>query len=420
MWISKLHEVCNPIKKDYATQDETIVSTMESVLDACVITDDQCRVMGFNGAAEKVFGWKKQEIMGKNVTLLMPQAYANVHDTYVTTYHQTGHKKLIGVPRQLLARRKDGSSRPIMVSLGEIAQYKLGESKAAFVAIIRDVDDVLPVAKTDSNLTSETASRQNSEEPGEFPSISMPRSESLDSLVSKYPTPTYTSVISTPLDSTPARAASTNTEMMQKIEQNIIQSMMQTVNMVKSALIEEFDSIDKEQIMTKHKMGILETENKRLAQQIADQAAQIERLRTELEVLQRGENLSVLQVLRRNGTYLSFLSYCLQHKCSESVMFWKQAEEFKDKYVKQAQAVEDMAKESDLIMKKYLADSAPCHIAVAAAQLQAIKDQIASKTLTASLFAPIQDEIVKKLSTDVFDAFCKSAAGKMALAELAL
>jgi two-component system, LuxR family, sensor kinase FixL len=90
-----------------------------------------------NGAAERLFGYRAQEVIGRNVSMLMPPPYRDEHDGYLRRYLSTGEKRIIGIGREVIGRRKDGSEFPIDLSVGEGANT----GRRFFTAVIRDITD---------------------------------------------------------------------------------------------------------------------------------------------------------------------------------------------------------------------------------------------------------------------------------------
>ena len=86
--------------------------------------DQRGAINSVNPAAEKMFGYRADELFGQNVSMLMPTPYKEEHDGYMEHYRQTGQKKIIGIGRQVEAQRADGSTFPIFLSVGEM---KIGE-----------------------------------------------------------------------------------------------------------------------------------------------------------------------------------------------------------------------------------------------------------------------------------------------------
>jgi PAS domain S-box-containing protein len=95
-------------------------AVIETAVDAILTIDEQGIVRSFNQAAERMFGYVAGEVVGKNVNLLMPSPYREGHDSYVRHYLATGMKKIIGIGREIIARRKDGSTFPMHLSVSEV------------------------------------------------------------------------------------------------------------------------------------------------------------------------------------------------------------------------------------------------------------------------------------------------------------
>jgi PAS domain S-box-containing protein len=108
---------------------------LDNARDAIISIDPDGIVTHFNLAAEKMFRYDADEVIGRNVSMLMPSPYREEHDRYIASYRETGEAKAIGRIREVEARRKDGVAFPIELSVAEIET--LGES--SYTAIIRDV-----------------------------------------------------------------------------------------------------------------------------------------------------------------------------------------------------------------------------------------------------------------------------------------
>jgi len=93
---------------------------IDSAVDGIVVIDAHGRVESFNPAAEQMFGYQAGEVLGHNVDMLMPSPYREEHDTYLSRYLATGRAKIIGVGREVQGRRKDGSTFPLHLSVGQI------------------------------------------------------------------------------------------------------------------------------------------------------------------------------------------------------------------------------------------------------------------------------------------------------------
>jgi two-component system sensor kinase FixL len=108
---------------------------MEAAVDAIILMDHRGFVAAFNRSAERLFGYSAAEMVGQNVTLLMPEPYRSQHDAYLERYLATGVAHIIGVGRDVEALRKDGTVFPAHLSVGRIA----GSEPPRFVGMLRDI-----------------------------------------------------------------------------------------------------------------------------------------------------------------------------------------------------------------------------------------------------------------------------------------
>jgi two-component system sensor kinase FixL len=110
-------------------------SIIRSAVDGIVLIDGRGRIEAFNPAAERLFGYSEAEVVGQNVSMLMPQPYRGEHDDYLARYVATGDKKIIGIGREVIGQRRDGTTFPLHLSVGETEVD--GEKK--FTGIIHDL-----------------------------------------------------------------------------------------------------------------------------------------------------------------------------------------------------------------------------------------------------------------------------------------
>ncbi len=116
---------------------ERFQSIIDSAVDGIVAIDSKGVVEVFNRACENIFGYKSKEVIGKNVSLLMPEPFASEHDEYLENYKKGEKNKVVGVGREVEAKRKDGSLFPIYVSVCEVEI----EGRVIFSGVIRDITE---------------------------------------------------------------------------------------------------------------------------------------------------------------------------------------------------------------------------------------------------------------------------------------
>src|SRR5208282_1217124 len=110
---------------------------------------------GVNAAALRIFGYETGELMGRNIKMLMPEPYAHEHDQYLRNYRHTGQRKIIGIGREVVGRRKDGSVFPADLSVSEV---RLGD-RVMFTGIVRDITERKQVEQHRGLLVAELSHR---------------------------------------------------------------------------------------------------------------------------------------------------------------------------------------------------------------------------------------------------------------------
>src|SRR6185369_9583235 len=112
-------------------------AVVETAVDGVILIDARGSVLMFNPACERLFKYAAADVIGKNVKLLMPESYRVEHDRYISGFLETGQRRIIGVGREVVGQRKDGSTFPMDLSVGEATQ----DGESIFVGIIRDLTD---------------------------------------------------------------------------------------------------------------------------------------------------------------------------------------------------------------------------------------------------------------------------------------
>ncbi|MFN4205245.1 MAG: PAS domain S-box protein [Agrobacterium albertimagni] len=141
-------------------------SILDTVLDATIVSDENGIIISFNSAAVRQFGYSETEAIGQNLKLLMPQPYRVDHDGYMRRYMATGEKRIIGVDRVVVGQRKDGSTFPMKLAVGEI---KRG-GKRFFTGFVRDLTEREESAARLQEIQSELARLGRLNEMGEMAS----------------------------------------------------------------------------------------------------------------------------------------------------------------------------------------------------------------------------------------------------------
>jgi PAS domain S-box-containing protein len=110
---------------------------LDTAVDAFITINEAGIVESFNPAAERLFGFAAAEVVGRNVRLLMPPPFEEEHDAYIHRYLTTGERRIIGIGREVVARRKDGSVFPVDLAVGE-AEI---DGRRFFTGVVRDVTE---------------------------------------------------------------------------------------------------------------------------------------------------------------------------------------------------------------------------------------------------------------------------------------
>jgi two-component system sensor kinase FixL len=123
--------------QDLEAREAHLRSILDTVPDATVVICEKGLIQSFNAAAERLFGYAESALLGKNVSMLMPQPYRDEHDRYISRYLATGERRIIGIDRVVTGQRKDGSTFPMKLEVGEM---RSGERRF-FTGFIRDLTE---------------------------------------------------------------------------------------------------------------------------------------------------------------------------------------------------------------------------------------------------------------------------------------
>ena len=122
---------------DLVAREAHLRSILDTVPDAMIVIDEHGSMSSFSAAAERLFGYTAAEALGRNVRMLMPAPYRQGHDGYLGRYITTGERRIIGIGRVVVGERKDGSTFPMELSVGEM---RSGEQRF-FTGFVRDLSE---------------------------------------------------------------------------------------------------------------------------------------------------------------------------------------------------------------------------------------------------------------------------------------
>ena len=123
--------------RDLIAREAHLQSILDTVPDAMVVIDEQGLIQSFSAAAERLFGWTAAEVRDQNVSMLMPQPYRGQHDGHLKRYRETGERRIIGIGRVVVGRRKDGSDFPMELAVGEMRS----SDRRHFTGFVRDLTE---------------------------------------------------------------------------------------------------------------------------------------------------------------------------------------------------------------------------------------------------------------------------------------
>lgn len=117
------------------SREQHLQSILETVPDAMIVIDEAGLITSFSAAAERLFGFREAELLGENISCLMPEPDATRHDSYVRHYLDTGERRIIGIGRVVRGRKRDGTIFPMELSVGEAGE----DGQRVFTGFVRDL-----------------------------------------------------------------------------------------------------------------------------------------------------------------------------------------------------------------------------------------------------------------------------------------
>ena len=123
--------------REALAREAHLTSILDTVPDAMIVIDERGIMQSFSSAAERLFGYKSSEVIGRNIKILMPSPYRENHDGYIERYLRTGERRIIGIGRVVVGERKDGSTFPMELAVGEMRS----SNQRFFTGFIRDLTE---------------------------------------------------------------------------------------------------------------------------------------------------------------------------------------------------------------------------------------------------------------------------------------
>ena len=123
--------------QDALSREAHLRSILDTIPDAMIVIDDRGIMQSFSSAAARLFGYAESDVVGKNIKMLMPSPYRENHDGYLDRYLRTGERRIIGIGRVVVGERKDGSTFPMELSVGEMNSA----NRRFFTGFIRDLTE---------------------------------------------------------------------------------------------------------------------------------------------------------------------------------------------------------------------------------------------------------------------------------------
>ena len=120
-----------------AREAERALRAVATTVDGIITIDERGRIESFNPAAERIFGYAASEVIGDNVSVLMPEPYHSEHDEYLRAFHETGRRRIIGIGREVSGQRKDGSVFPMDLAVSETPT----PARLLFTGVVRDISE---------------------------------------------------------------------------------------------------------------------------------------------------------------------------------------------------------------------------------------------------------------------------------------
>jgi two-component system sensor kinase FixL len=136
-WFQRSGERAASTHAELSDREAHLRSILDTIPDAMIVIDEAGLIRSFSPAAERLFGWTAAEAAGRNVSILMPTPHRESHDFYLERYYRTGERRIIGIGRVVVGERRDGSTFPMELAVGEV---KSGDGRY-FTGFVRDLTE---------------------------------------------------------------------------------------------------------------------------------------------------------------------------------------------------------------------------------------------------------------------------------------
>jgi len=365
--------------------------TIEAILDCIIISDIYGTIIGWNPAAEKLFGWTKEEALNENVKIIIPSPYKERHDGFLLGYRHTGERKLIGIIRKFPAITKSGTIIKVELSLGESVDPQ-NSLNNRYIASFREViqppnqsslesvysDENTPLGQSLSNTISPTSSRGHHLSTYSFDNI---------------------------LDSVKVNAENSIGVLLKGTSQELRLTVEETITTVENKynyLEEELKKEKLENEKLKEEIEILK-KAKEFAMNLVPEDKRIG-----IEILLKGESSkqnyrTFLRILKNPDAFEQFLGFLSIDKTSENGLFWKDVNNYKQVYPTDAT---NMAQSTYL---KYIDAGSTNEINISDSMRVNIKEHMDNPPKT--LFDAAIGHVLETLYNNSFKRFLSSKEG---------
>ncbi len=136
-WALKLRRQNAASQRVLQERDAHLRSIFDTAPEAMIVIDEQGMVQSYGASAERMFGWRSSEVLGRNVNMLMPAPFREQHDGYIRRYLDTGERRIIGIGRIVVGLRKDGATFPMDLAVGEVRS----EHGRFFTGFVQDLTE---------------------------------------------------------------------------------------------------------------------------------------------------------------------------------------------------------------------------------------------------------------------------------------